>query len=111
MAGSYERARASGPNQGDRSGVLGHTGGVPVPGAVDRELCDRAVDDVGAHQLAAVPGVAIRLPGLLDLDDETRRRPVHARPLNPARPRMPALAQRDGGRDTLRLESPGRSGE
>src|SRR4051812_10914185 len=57
------------PQQRDRLGVLTLTGLVPVSGAVDGEVADRAVlVEVHDEALAAVPLLAAVLPPFLELD-------------------------------------------
>src|SRR5258708_39851833 len=81
-------------------------GGVPVAGAINGELADQAARDVGAEQLAAVPGLAGILPFLLDFEDEAGRGGVEAGPRHAAGPRVPGLPQRLGAGRAARLQPP-----
>ena len=84
------------PDQRYLVGVAGDTRAVPVPGAVDRQLRDRAIGDVGPNQLTAVSGFAVLVPQLLDLEDETRWGGIETETWNQTGTGVPGVARGDG---------------
>src|SRR5436305_8236416 len=100
-----------GTKQGHRLPVPRHERPIPVSGAVDRELRDGAIGDIGAEKLTAVPRLTVLIPLLLDLEHEAGRRRVEARARDAALRRMPGGAQGCEVVEALRLQPPLRHAE
>src|SRR4051794_11178418 len=102
-ASAVRAAAMSRPQQGHGRGVLGATSRAPVARAVDGELGDAVLADVGAKHLPARPVVPVPVPVLLELQRETGRCRVEPPAWNAPRPGVATLAQRDEVLDAGRL--------
>jgi hypothetical protein len=86
-------------------GVGGLSVLVPVAGAVDDQLGDLPVHDVGSEELPRAPGPDV-LPALLELEDEPIGRGVGPPPGDGARAGVPAATQGHHVVDALGLLAP-----
>src|ERR1700751_3902790 len=92
-------------------GVLSSPRRIPVASAVERELGDSLVADVGAEQLATGPALAAPVPGFLHFEDEPGRRRIEPPPRHRPLPGASGEPQRDAVPGAGGLQPPGRHGE
>src|SRR5579884_2542383 len=106
------RARLSAgsrPQELDRAAVLLLARLVPVAGAVDGELGDPGLADVGPRDLAGVPAPAALVPALLELEHEAAWGLVEARADDAPGCRVLLAPERDRGVAPARLDAPARN--
>ena len=104
-------AAAPGTDQGDGRGVLGLPGLIPVTGAVDGDLGDRAPGHLDPHHLPCVPLLPLAVPSFLELEDEPGWRRVGAPAGHAAGAGVALLALRDQVLGARGLDPPGRHGQ